>query len=107
MDASAEHPAHETLQAYGLGKLDDALAEVVSKHLEACPDCRHRWPRWRPTLFSAVFGARRRDASRLPQVNQLPQGRRLKKPWPMTPLLIAYRLRACLPQAKSTRHLTL
>ena len=28
--------------SYGLGKLDDASAEAVNKHLEQCPDCRNR-----------------------------------------------------------------
>ncbi len=41
MDAGpSAHPTPETLQAYGLGKLDVASAEVVTKHLEDCPDCR-------------------------------------------------------------------
>ena len=34
------HPSAETLEAYGLGKLDDASAEAVSKHLRDCTDCR-------------------------------------------------------------------
>src|SRR5207248_2103234 len=32
-------PEPEVLQAYGLGKIDDASAEVVLKHLESCPQC--------------------------------------------------------------------
>ena len=39
---AAVHPTDQTLQAYGLGKLDDASAESVSKHLESCPDCQRR-----------------------------------------------------------------
>ena len=31
------HPTDQTLHAYGLGKLDDASAESVNKHLESCP----------------------------------------------------------------------
>ena len=43
MDAGpSPHPTPETLQAYGLGKLDDASAGVVREHLEDCPDCRHQ-----------------------------------------------------------------
>jgi hypothetical protein len=43
MDAHAKlHPTDQTLSSYGLGKLDDALAEVVNRHLESCPDCRRR-----------------------------------------------------------------
>jgi formylglycine-generating enzyme required for sulfatase activity/serine/threonine protein kinase len=40
--AAAVHPTDPTLQAYGLGKLDDASAESVNKHLESCPDCQRR-----------------------------------------------------------------
>jgi formylglycine-generating enzyme required for sulfatase activity/serine/threonine protein kinase len=36
------HPISKTLNAYGLGKLDDGSAEAVNKHLEQCPDCRKR-----------------------------------------------------------------
>jgi hypothetical protein len=31
---AAVHPNDQVLQAYGLGKLDDASAESVNKHLE-------------------------------------------------------------------------
>ena len=41
MDAGpSAHPTVETLQAFGLRKLDDASAEVVSNHLEVCLECR-------------------------------------------------------------------
>jgi len=40
--AAPVHPTDQTLRAYGLGKLEDALAESVSKHLESCPDCQRR-----------------------------------------------------------------
>ena len=36
------HPTNQTLRAYGLGRLDDASAEAVHDHLEACSDCRRR-----------------------------------------------------------------
>ena len=39
---AAVHPTDQTLQSYGLGKLDDASAESVNKHLDACPACRRR-----------------------------------------------------------------
>jgi anti-sigma factor RsiW len=39
---AAVHPTEQTLQSYGLGKLDDASAESVHKHLESCSDCRNR-----------------------------------------------------------------
>ena len=39
---AAVHPSDETLQSYGLGKLDDMLAEAVGKHLAECDSCRRR-----------------------------------------------------------------
>jgi serine/threonine protein kinase len=42
MGASSSHPNDQKLQSFGLGKLDDASAESVSKHLETCPDCQSR-----------------------------------------------------------------
>jgi formylglycine-generating enzyme required for sulfatase activity len=43
MDAPPKlHPSDETLSSFGLGKLDDASAESVSKHLEECAECRKR-----------------------------------------------------------------
>ena len=43
MDAAmSSHPSDQTLSSYGLGKLDDGLAEAVNKHLEQCQDCRKR-----------------------------------------------------------------
>src|SRR5207247_4182755 len=38
----AVHPSTDTLQAFGLGKLDDASAEVVMSHLEDCPECHQK-----------------------------------------------------------------
>ena len=40
--SDAVHPNDQNLQAYSLGKLDDASAESVSKHLGSCPDCERR-----------------------------------------------------------------
>ena len=41
MDArSSLHPSEETLLSYGLGKLDDASASAVDRHLEECASCR-------------------------------------------------------------------
>jgi formylglycine-generating enzyme required for sulfatase activity/serine/threonine protein kinase len=42
MGATAIHPTDQTLRSYGLGKLDDAAAESVHKHLEGCAACRQR-----------------------------------------------------------------
>ena len=52
MDAPpATHPTDQTLSSYGLGKLDDASAESVNKHLEQCPDCRNRVAAISPDTF--------------------------------------------------------
>ena len=43
MDAvTSLHPTDQTLNSYGLGKLDDRLAEAVNKHMEQCQACRKR-----------------------------------------------------------------
>jgi serine/threonine protein kinase len=43
MDAQpAVHPTDQTLLAHGSGRLDDASAEAVGRHLASCPDCRRR-----------------------------------------------------------------
>ncbi len=43
MGAAADiHPTDLVLQSYGLGKLDDEAAEVISQHLDVCPDCVQR-----------------------------------------------------------------
>ena len=39
---SSLHPTDQTLNSYGLGKLDDKLAEAVNEHLQQCLDCRKR-----------------------------------------------------------------
>jgi formylglycine-generating enzyme required for sulfatase activity/serine/threonine protein kinase len=61
MDAATSRPPHptdQTLQDYGLGKLDDLLAKAVHAHLEGCPDCRRRVAE----ISSDSFLSRLRDA---------------------------------------------
>ncbi len=36
----ATHPSADALKAFGLGKLDDAAAELVMRHLDLCEGCR-------------------------------------------------------------------
>ncbi len=60
----AIHPTSEILQAYGLGKLDDASAEAVNKHLEDCADCRRKAAEMSPDSFLG----RLRDAQGGPEV---------------------------------------
>jgi Domain of Unknown Function (DUF1080) len=38
-DSQRVQPGDQTLQACGLGTLDDAWAESFNQHLESCPDC--------------------------------------------------------------------
>jgi serine/threonine protein kinase len=40
--ARTRHPARDMLQAFGLGKLDDAATAEVSRHLESCPECKRQ-----------------------------------------------------------------
>ena len=56
MDAT--HPTGQTLNFYGLGKLDDATAAAVHTHLEQCIDCRRRVAE----MSSDSFLVRIRDA---------------------------------------------
>jgi serine/threonine protein kinase len=56
------HPTDQTLHAYGLGKLDDALAESVNQHVESCSDCQRRVAE----LSSDSFLGRLRDAQGRP-----------------------------------------
>ena len=56
--AVAVHPTEQILRSYGLGKLDDASAESVSKHLETCSDCQGRVAE----MSSDSFLGRFRDA---------------------------------------------
>ncbi len=47
MDAGAPiHPDDHTLRSYRSGKLDDASAKSVERHLESCPTCRRRAAEW-------------------------------------------------------------
>ena len=73
MDAApSPHPTDQTLQSYGLGKLDDASAEAVDEHLEGCPDCRRRVAE----MSADSFLGRVRDAEARPRVTARPAGRR-------------------------------
>jgi hypothetical protein len=54
------HPTDRTLSSFGLGKLDDGLAEAVNQHLERCPECRQRVAE----MSADSFLARIRDVQR-------------------------------------------
>ena len=63
MAAPTAHPSDQTLQSYGLGKLDDLQAEAVGKHLEECDACRGRVAE----VTSDTFLGRLRDAQARPE----------------------------------------
>jgi serine/threonine protein kinase len=63
--AAAAHPTDRTLRSYGLGKLDDALSESVSKHLEVCASCQRRVAE----LSSDSFLGRLRGAHGSPEMS--------------------------------------
>jgi serine/threonine protein kinase len=42
MGAGAIHPTDQMLRSYGLGKLDDTLAEWVDSHTASCPECKRK-----------------------------------------------------------------
>ena len=60
---AAVHPSDQTLQSYGLGKLDDLLAEAVVKHLKECDSCRRRVAE----VTSDSFVGRLRNAQARPE----------------------------------------
>ena len=56
------HPALETLEAYGLGPLDEGGADAVARHLEVLPPSAGvEWPRPRPTRSWTGSGTPRPD----------------------------------------------
>jgi len=61
--SAAVHPSDETLQSYGLGKLDDMLAEAVVRHLGECDACRRRVAE----VTSDTFVGRLQDAQARPK----------------------------------------
>ena len=63
------HPTDQTLNDYGLGKLDDRSASTVNEHLEGCPDCRQRVA----GLTSDTFLGRVRDGQK-PAARSTPGG---------------------------------
>jgi len=63
MAAPTAHPSDKTLQSYGLGKLDDLLAEAVVKHLKECDSCRRRVAE----VTSDSFVGRLQDAQARPE----------------------------------------
>ena len=63
MGAAAVHPTDQILQSYGLGKLDDASAESINRHLENCSACQSRVAE----MSSDSFLGRLRGAQGLPE----------------------------------------
>ena len=71
MDArSISHPTDQTLNSYGLGKLDDASERAVNDHLEHCLDCRKRVAEVSADSFlSRIRNAEVQASSRGPDVS--------------------------------------
>lgn len=64
------HPTDQNLRAYGLGKLDDTLAESVHRHLEGCPACSRRVAELSSDSFlDRMRGVQARPASLHPAVS--------------------------------------
>jgi len=54
MDAfHTTHPTAESLRAYSLGRLDEASAKAVGRHIEQCPERRRLWAKMPPDPFLA------------------------------------------------------
>jgi len=52
MDAfHTTHPTAESLRAYSLGRLDEASAKAVGRHIEQCPECRRLVAKMPPDTF--------------------------------------------------------
>jgi serine/threonine protein kinase len=80
-DRTPRHPSANALEAFGLGKLDDAAAEVVLTHLSACPDCREKVTAQSGDSFLAHLRAARSAADGTPVPDRpLPSLGRGKKP---------------------------
>ena len=62
---AAVHPNDQTLQAYSLGKLNDASAESVNEHLGSCADCQSRVAE----MSSDSFVGRLRGAQGRPEMS--------------------------------------
>jgi hypothetical protein len=61
------HPSAELLQSFNLGKLDDATAERVLRHLEACPACRQQLAALSgDSLLNRLRAAHQRSGTDLP-----------------------------------------
>ena len=70
---AAVHPSEQTLQSYGLGKLDDLLSEAVGKHLAECDSCRVRVAEMTSdTFLGRLQEAQARPASIPPVGSSLP-----------------------------------
>ena len=68
--ANAVHPSPETLQAFGLGKLDDFSTEPVLRHLETCPECRRCVTDLTGDSFLGHFRSARSADTTIPQTNR-------------------------------------
>jgi serine/threonine protein kinase len=76
-DQAEQHPSAETLRAFGLGKLEDDLAETVMEHLRTCGDCREEVAGQADDSFLERFRRAQQEASTPPPAqmfSELPRG---------------------------------
>jgi tRNA A-37 threonylcarbamoyl transferase component Bud32 len=74
-DAAIVHPSAQQLSAFGLGKLSEAEAEAVARHLGDCPDCLQAVQRVAPDSFlGRVKQVRPGGGTALPRKAPPPQG---------------------------------
>jgi serine/threonine protein kinase len=64
---NALHPTHDTLVAFGLGKIDDARQEEVARHLKGCAECRGRVAELSGDSFIDRMRAAQRDQTDEPR----------------------------------------
>jgi serine/threonine protein kinase len=73
MPDAVTHPTPQELTAFGQGKLPDAAAVAVARHLEACPDCQKALEKVPPDSFVGKVRAAKPGGSSLPP-GPLPAG---------------------------------
>ncbi|HEV3260242.1 MAG TPA: SUMF1/EgtB/PvdO family nonheme iron enzyme [Gemmataceae bacterium] len=67
MPETVTHPTPEVLSAFGLGKLPEAAAATVARHLDTCPACRQAVEKLPGDYFLGKVQAAKPDRTALPQ----------------------------------------
>src|SRR5579862_6139313 len=66
MPNAVTHPSAQELNAFGQGKLSDAAATTIARHLETCLDCQEAVANLPPDAFVAKVKAAKASSSSLP-----------------------------------------